>query len=127
MILENVNNSIQIYYAIGNSLIEGNFNEIPPEAFYAKIIQKLPYIDIKGEYKIHEIKHIIFLGTYIEPLNKIQLFNFNYGQPYLLYLYKNKDDIICNSYTEFTNKIQEYKEKYEQLQEKIHTKRKEKH
>lgn len=109
------NSGIFIYYAIGHSLIEGNFDEIPIEAFYAQIIQKIPYIDINRNRSIHQIKHTIFIGTYIEPTNQIQLFNFNYGQPYILYMSKIKDDIICNSYEEFIRVIQEFKHKYDEL------------
>lgn len=124
MILEDINNSLTIYYAIGNSLIKGSFDEIPREAFYARIVQKLPYISLNGEYKSHEISYTIFLGTYISYENKIQIFNFNHGQPYIFYLYKNNDDIVCNSYEEFVNKILEFKEKHEELNNHIYKTRK---
>lgn len=126
MNIESLKSGISIYYAIENSLIEGTFNEIPNDAFYARIIQKLPYIDITGNYKIHEIAFTIFLGRFITETNEIHVFNFNKGKPYTLKFYKNNNDLICQSKDEFYNTIQNFKQKHKELQENKYTLKKEK-
>lgn len=122
--LENIDGDITIFYAVGNSLIKGDFYHILEDSFYARIIQKLPYIDINGNFNMCDITYTIFLGTYLDRTNEIQVLNFNNGKPYTLRFYKQDNDIVCDNKEDFKNTILNFKVKYEELHEHILNKKK---
>ena len=124
MSLNNVDYGIKVFYALNNSIIPGNFESIPSDAFYARIVQRLPFININGYFDVCEVSFTIFIGKYNSDLKKIEVISVNDDGEYSLYFNKDNNDIVCDSRESFVEQILRFKFNYDNLQEQIYTSKK---